>query len=484
MRNQLSTKLADFLPISLGIIALFGVALIKKESFGNFDYSDKKSDLSIFLNFYPKIPGKDYGLIDFISKLKLNNNVTFQQTVKINNRFERTVEQPIDSNLPIIIIVPGLGASQIYARWNKSQSSSIKTVDESSNFEKTDEWSCRQVNDTWSKIWYPNITGLANHCWSENTCVYPSQNTIINSEGVKTSVDEFGSLKFETNVYDQLIEALVAVGYRENETLFGANYDFRKIGSLETMESWCASMTGLINRLSSGRKTIIIGHDLGAMIANYFLVNSDPNWKKTFIKSFVSVSGTFGGCPKALRTLLSGCKNDNNIVGKTIRNFSGLSMMLPSPSIYGKNTLVVLNEVPYNSYDIPRLIEMVSQDAKNIYDITQNIKNKCMEAPGVPVFLMAGNSIKTESSYQYNGSLTNQPTINAPFYRMNLPESDHFNYNEDYVGDGTVPRFALEYPLFWSKYQKEPIYYEFFESAEHNKILSMQGPIKYILSVI
>lgn len=438
------------------------------------------SGLPLFLNLYPRF-GQDFRLFDLIQKLKLNNsspvwNGIYKKGSDSRNLFE-------SKKLPPIIIVPGLGASPLFARWNKSTSATVQTSDESENFQQSDAWSCKQVQDSWVQIWPPDVDGLASYCWANNTKVVPSQGKIINASGVNTAIQEFGSINFANNDYMSiLIETLEASGYQEGENLFAACYDFRKIGDPVEIDSWCLSLTKLIeqNCAMQENPAIIIGHDLGAVVANYFLVGAMQEWKDKFINKFISVSGTFGGCPKALRAVLSGVSAPHNF-NSAIKTCSGLSLMLPNPKIYGNNPLIHFNQITYTSKDIPKLLESVSSEAAQIMKISEKVRDFSMNAPGVEVHILAGSDIDTESSYKYNMSLVNEPEKNSPFYQLELPFNQKFNYPDAFQGDGTMPKFALEYPVWWSKYQSQPVYFQFFTGAEHTKILSLLESVSYIL---
>ena len=443
--------------------------------------TSKSSGFPLFLNFY-KTSGADYKLADLIQRLKLNNLSPEWNGVSKNNtsRSLTTVKK-----LPPIILVPGLGATQIYAKWSKTTSAGVKLVDETGEFEKSDSWSCRQVQDKWTRLWNPDSDGLSSYCWGDNIKVVPTEDgKITNASGVNTTVQEFGSIDF--SCMDTLVETLESYGYTQGVNLFGAGYDFRLIGSEDIMDNWCENMTNLIERSCSDQENqaIIISHDLGSVVTNYFLVNSLKEWKDQYIKSFISVSGSFGGSPKALRTLISGMAKMGSVFNKIIKNFSGLLLMLPEPNIYGDNPLIHLNGKTYTSYDIPKLIEEVSKESFLVYNICKKIKAKAMEAPGVPVHTLCGTDLNTESSYNYQSSLLNEPQANFPFYKMNIAASQKFSYPDYFIGDGTVPKFALEYPIFWTKQQAEPVYFQFFRNTEHSKILSSYEPIKYILTVI
>jgi hypothetical protein len=443
------------------------------------------SGLPLFLNLYPRF-GQDFRLFDMIQKLKLNNSSPIWNGIYNKGSGSRNLFE--SKKLPPIIIVPGLGASPLFARWNKSSSGTIQNLDETGYFQQTDAWSCKQVQDSWVQIWPPNTEGLASYCWADNTKVISNQGRIINASGVNTTTQEFGSVEFANEDYmSTLIESFEAVGYEEGTNLFAACYDFRKIGDPVEIDTWCLSLTKLIeqNCAMQENPAIIIGHDLGAVIANYFLVGAMQEWKDRFISKFISISGTFGGCPKALRAILSGVETPGNSsnFNNAIKTSSGLSLMLPNSKIYGDNPLIEFNKLTYTSKDIPKLIESVSQEAAKILKISEKVRDKSMNAPGVEVHILAGSDIDTESSYKYNMSLVNDPDKNAPFYQLELPFNQKFNYPDLYQGDGTMPKFALEYPIWWTKYQREPVYFQFFSGLEHTKILSSVESVSYILNV-
>jgi lysophospholipase-3 len=441
--------------------------------------NDHESGITIFLNFYRK-SGNDFKLFDYVKKLRLNNLQTAWSGLYSGPN--RSIFN--SKKLSPIIIVPGLGATPIFAKWNKTSSTGTKITESTGKFEKTDIWSCKQTQNEWIKIWEPNFE--EDKCWSDVLSVSPGTDTISDSEGTITVTGEFGSLDFITADYmETLTESLESKGYTKGENLFGAGYDFRKIGSEYEIKLWCEKMKNLIEVSCSeqGYPAIIIAHDLGSMIANYFLVNGDKKWKDKYIKSFVTVSGTFGGSPRALRTIISGC-NKNKSLDKVLKNFSGLHLMLPVDKVYGDNPLVYTNGKSYTSSDIPKIIKDLSEDSHKIYEISRKIVEKSMLAPGVTTYVLAGDNLDTESSYDYGNSLFSEPKVNQPFYQIDSPMSQTFNYSDYFIGDGTMPKFALEYPIFWTKDQKEPINFHFFEGIEHTDILSTYEFVKYIDTVL
>lgn len=490
----------NFIQIGAGLIVIAALILSgRKESFSSLGESPipsvgsvpknnipSSSGLPLFLNFYPRF-GSDFRLFDMIRKLKLNNTSFSWNGVYTPGVESRNLQE--SKKLSPIILVPGLGASQLYARWNKTSGESVQTVDETGDLQESDTWSCKQVQNSWVQIWPPDLDGLSSNCWADNTKVTVDNNRIVNSKNINTTTQEFGTVEFANIDYmDSLIETLEAVGYEKGVNLFAACYDFRKIGDPVEINSWCLSLTKLIEQHSAMQESpsIIIGHDLGAVVANYFLVNALQEWKDRFISKFISISGTFGGCPKALRAVLSGVSVPENSYNfnKAIKSSSGLSLMLPNPVIYGDIPLIHYNQLTYSSKDISKLVETVSSDSAKVYKLSEQVRDISMKAPGVEVHILAGNDLDTESFYKYNMSLVNEPEKNAPFYQLELPFNQKFNYPDRFVGDGTMPKFCLEYPIWWSKAQSQPVYFKFFTGYEHTKILSSYEPISYIIDSI
>lgn len=467
-----------------------------------FGFQQSESSYPLFLNFYPQQLGTDFNLRSVIQKLKFS-----QQIPTSVNGWQRGIftnsghgQSNIGAARCPIILVPGIGASKIFARWNRPYTQDVKRLDAYGNFETSQRWRCREYQEDWVPLWFPDhTTGLSQYCWQDNAKVDYLEGTVVNTEGVETIVPHFGDVNFEGSdpksghgYMSVLINALEAMGYMKGSTLFAAPYDFRKICTTEELNMYSDSMTKLIERSVhlNGKRAIIISHGLGAALANYLLVNSPKEWKDMYIESFVSFSGCFGGCPKALRVLLSGeelpSKTEQKIIRDTTKNYTGLQWMLPSPAIYGELPLMYYQQVCYKARDIPAVMSLagLNSSAQVYNDVVAAVQAKSLEAPGVTTYLLAGVNLPTESSYLYEDSLINDPVKNYPYYRTDSPYESNFDFPENFNGDGTIPKFVLEFPITWSKYQKEPVHFRFYERAEHTKIMSMNEPVTDLLEVI
>ena len=291
----------------------------------------------------------------------------------------------------------------------------------------------------------------------------------------------------------RLVQSLEAVGYVPGSTLFGASYDFRKICSSDMLQEYITSLVGLIEnafQVNGNKKVVMVGHGLGAPLVNYFFSRVPKEWKDMYIKCFVSFSGSFGGCPKALRTLLSGTETNNfkerTLLREVSKNFAGIQWMLPSPSVYGDYKLINFRQRDYASKDIPQLMKLAGyNESSQIYEnIVLPVQTQSLQAPHVTTYVFAGSEVPTESSYIYSNSLTESPIRNYPLYQTDLPYGDNFDFPQKFNGDGTMPRFSLEIPMGWSNYQKEPVYYRFYNGCEHKEILEMQEPIRDFIGIL
>jgi hypothetical protein len=457
------------------------------------------SDNPLFANFYAPILGSDFKLNSTIRKLKLeSNSPTILNGLKVGAFTSVGLGQVnLGPRKAPVFIIPTIGASTIYAQWSKPNGStmSAKKLDAYGNFQETTKWSCKDTEDSWTKIWFPGETSsLSKYCWVDNVSVRPTSNEIVNNPGISTELSNMGSLDFETKIYDVLITALYAMSYVQGTTLFGASYDHRLIASDSVFEGYKRSLTSLIETSVSNNKkrAILIGHGLGAVVMNKILVSMPRSWLENNIESFFVVSGTFGGVPKALRVLMSGESlpdpQDQQLIRNATLNFSGLHMMLPRPEVYSKQKLVSYKQNEYTASDIPVLLKKVSEDILHNNDVvdTYNLVSKdtdYLKAPQVPVYIFAGVNVPTESSYNYD-SLIDDPAVNYPSYGTDSGTQSEFAFDQDYNGDGTVPKFVLEFPLSWAQQQTQSVQMKFYERAEHSKIMMMNEPVSDLLEII
>ena len=452
--------------IAGGTFLLIFLHAVVKDSINLEHFDNIENTSNVFLNFYDLSLKRDFNLVNFIQQLKFQKIPPEPRF--INNKDQGWGNVSIGSSLNPIIFVPGLGMSPIEGTWN---------------IEKMLEGKCIKNQQEPTRLWYPdfdkhNEFKQQKECWENYINVnFEAPSSIKNTPGVKTWIPSFGSTNFVGENYFYVFEeTLVARGYKHGVNLFSANYDFRKICDSHEFKKWSQELSGLIEKATfanTEKPVILVGHSLGCVLINSFLQTKNTNWKKKYIKHFSMFSPTFGGTPQALKQTIWG--------NQLFKNFSGLQLMLPNSMIYGDLPLLTKNDYVYTSDNI---IELLDGDTQKIYkNITYSFQVISLQAPGVPVYLFAGKGIETESSY-IQDSITQQPRIQYPYYSVRDPSTQDFTYSENYLGDGLIPQFALEFPLQWTKYQSEPIEYRFYEGIEHKEILNRYSPVYDFISIL
>lgn len=270
----------------------------------------------LFVNFYEPILAQDFELNSLIRRLKMNNiNPTLFNGFERPLLIENTENNYGPSKCPVFII-PTIGASKIYGKWNKTENKYVKKLDSLGNFEETERWKCREIQDTWTELWYPDHNmGISEYCWSFNTKV---DENFSNAQGVETAVKENEDF---IRGYDTLVKSLYAISYIKNSTMFYVNYDFRRLSAI--IDELCDSMQKKIEKYvqMNHKRAIIIGHGLGSLIANYFLVTRSQMWKDNNVAIFINISGTFLGSYKK--------QEGSSLLKSTIESFSGLQWLTP-----------------------------------------------------------------------------------------------------------------------------------------------------------
>jgi len=74
------------------------------------------------------------------------------------------------------------------------------------------------------------------------------------------------------------------------------------------MKEYFAAVANLTERTYSVNKqrVVLIGHSLGNLYLLYFLNHQSQKWKDTYVQSFISIGGPYGGSVKSMRLFASG----------------------------------------------------------------------------------------------------------------------------------------------------------------------------------
>jgi hypothetical protein len=444
------------------------------------------SPLPLLVNFSPPVMSADFKLNGLIRRLKMESNTP---TLTNGNKRALVGEKGAIGIGPAknpILFVPDIGGGKVYTRWSKPDGStkSAKKLDAYGTFQETSKWSCKDTETEWKTLWFPEDTvGLTRYCWQDLAKIRFNEETqdISNTEGVATKAEKMGSMNFETDIYNVLIEMLYAMSYVEGSTLFGASYDHRLILSRKEFLEWSSGLKSTIEASvkSNGRTAILMGHGFGAVLLNLFLGRQSIEWKNEFIACFITLNGSFGSVPKAVRVMLSGDtlpdKSDQDLIRNGLFGSSGLSLLCSENYNSGRNSkeLIVYNDEIYHNSgkDILKIIEkaagtLFSPSAPKIYEIMEPVKRASVQNPGVTVHIFNGSGIDTETSYVYNDLLSDPVSV---LYTN---------------GDGTVPEESLDIPIKWADMQSQSVTYKKYNKAGHSMMLKLYDPMLDLSNII
>ena len=370
-----------------------------------------------------------------------------------------------------IVIVPGILGSQLNARLNKQHSLN--------NFRRKADWFTLWLNP---KQMIPSNLD----CWIDNMRVVFDNATASfkNCPGVEIQAPMFGStIPFEYLVNSsfnvgQYFAPIVnflseSLGYIRGVDLFGAPYDWR-LGPLQQKKLFW-NIRSLIEKIFyvNRRKVVVFAHSMGSPYTNYFLNSQSLGWRKRFIDSFISVGGSFYGCVKSLKGLISGDAEgfewviDNRKIQKLARTLPALFYMMPRKNLWpkSKETIITTTKRNYTVHDYKQLFEDIG--CKECWNIYKAAATNDYKAPRVPVHCVFSDGIPTMQTLAYNKDFPNA--------------SPKIFYGE---GDGTINLWSASACTHWQKAQPEPVYRLHLQNVTHSKLLWNSALRKYLASML
>ena len=451
--------------ITIGVIVF--LCTKKKEKFYTISYQGSPIlTFPVFLNLYPDNLSMNPSRFEFSQKLKFLTSVKDGTLRNLYNYpYNNITTGHLDNvkNTSPVILIPGLGCSNIKAKWENVSSRGFYTPTPDDKYLDTqDAFSCKATQHNYQTLWYDcpmTKDKYGKYCWGDLLKVYSRDKQIVNNSTVETYVptDQHLNANLSANKYfSHLIETFVSAGYVPGVNLFVANYDFRKIGDPITTKNYMLYLKDLIETLNYRQcKATVIAHDLGTSLFNMFLNSTalDNQWKEDNIKDVVYIAPTIGGCPKALRVYLSGESwfddpDLNRIFKETTRNFSGLLYMLPYTELYTDKVLVTHTAfgAKYESKDIQSLMTNINDsNGAAIYEnnVLPYLKS-ITQYPNVPCTIIKGDGQYTESTYTYNHDLETNPIKVSPDNKLNNFYNQQTRFPSFYQGDGTMPNFVID----------------------------------------
>jgi len=366
-----------------------------------------------------------------------------------------------------ILLVPGAAGSSVDA----------KLVDKPS----VPAWYCYSSTSDYFRLWVAPSSFLgkwALKCWVDNVRLEWDMTTFRghNPQGVLTRIPGFGETE-NVEVLDEyglvkymkpLVNFLVGLGYTRGKDVRAAPYDFRYSPD-QLPDNYYSRVKDLAETMykdNGNAPVTLMSHSYGSPVTQYFLTTVTDEWKKKYIKQWVSLAGVFSGTVQELVVMLSGWLEglpsaivDRILVRSQQRTNMCNLYMLPSPVTWPSNRIVA--KTPDRSYTINDIDQLFSDaglhDAVKMRHKIVNSDDMMKKAPGVPVVCIYGQ--KPDS------------TITAFSYaKGEFPDGDPKLVLGD--GDSTVNRESLKHCEVFADLQKERVSVHEINGETHNGVFS------------
>ena len=235
-------------------------------------------------------------------------------------------------------------------------------------------------------------------------------------------------------------------------------------------QGYYKQLKALVEEMYAGnnmtRVTLVV-HSMGGPISLYFLNNIvSQSWKDTYIHAYIPVAAAWDGAVLALEIVISGFpkwvenlfhSKLSEIFRDGTRSFESAFWLLPSPVIYGNDTIVQVGSDQYTANDFEALFQRIGYpDGYAMYTSVAHLVDG-WRAPNVSTFCCYGLSgpNSTPEGFTYD--------------EHDFPNSPPIAHT---MGDGDriVNRKILEICLKWATEQSATFENRIFGS-DHYRIL-------------
>lgn len=224
-------------------------------------------------------------------------------------------------------------------------------------------------------------------------------------------------------------------------------------------------------------RVTLIAHSMGAPTSLYFLTKYvDQQWKDTYLKVYVTVSGVWRGAAKALKAMASG-DNEGIVIDKDIwgregqRSEPSTAWLMPFPSdTWPRETiLIVTPEANYSAWDYKVLFDAMKYPRG--YEMFEEVKNltSALPPPNVTTYCFYGDKMQTPVQFIYENP-------------GDFPDTDPKSLYGD--GDGTVNIDSLTACKRWQGQQHYPVTLRGFDGVEHVHTIKNDDVISAVEQIV
>lgn len=356
---------------------------------------------------------------------------------------------PAVAPLPPTIIVPGIMAAVLEAKWDTASG-------------------CGPSSGGWYDIWVSRVQMTRLSCFVKTMALEHNKTNgcVENPEGVSIRALGFGNTSgidvlnpsdtLGRIVYFQVLtQALRDVGFSDGETLFAAPYDWRKYGDRCFNRVFFTKLRDLIEsavKLNRGRRARILCHSMGCVVVHIFLTTFvNWIWKMRYVKELIALAAPFAGAPYAVKQYMDGVPY--KWIPTRLRS-SVAPVMRSFPS------LVALFPVQMGRDPVWRNRPFVSTPSFNftgeqgVHDLLHRLERPNESSTLTWWSILRGRSRKSTPGVRTHCIyMTDVPTLVGTKYH-----DDEFQNVAAVLmghGDGTVPTVSSKVPCeWWAKRQK------------------------------
>jgi len=194
----------------------------------------------------------------------------------------------------------------------------------------------------------------------------------------------------------------------------------------------------------------------------------NQTWKDTYIHSFTSLSGVWGGSSFSLSSLIatdSWFSTDDTTMRTTVQNWGSITWMCPTQQAFGDTPLVFTPTKKYSAVTLLQLFQ--DAGATGPAEILPPIeKFRTSDPPGVAINCVFGYNVSTLAT-------------------LSFPEGfDGPWQNTTADGDGTVMRASLEICAQWATLQEQPVNILRIANMNHSSVVFNDEAIQYFFNSI
>lgn len=268
---------------------------------------------------------------------------------------------------------------------------------------------------------------------------------------------------------NKLVEVLKEIGYVSGQDLRGAPFDFRRSPDLN--KDLVPSIKSMIEQMHSinDKSVILMSHSSGSRLTYYFLKQMSEEWKDKYVRSFISIAGSFGGSVGTLVAVVSGqydgpfgLKQEKSI--ELHRSFPGFLFDSPHAEAFNDTTIFKYDGKNYSAADMIEILKIIGhKDGVKQWPKIDNLIPD-MRDPGVDLICIKGKGLPTWENIVFT-----EP------YTERAPKPDIIRGD----GDGVVNAISADVCKRWNGRKNPPTFAD-YENIKHLDMVTNYDVLSFV----